>query len=369
MNDSQILEIFYNRIVPEAQHGKINFYFTANIAFNLVINNEIVSKCDELPYEGLLIPTLKISDKQAFDNLLIEYVKKAIEFYNPSDFSFLNNLNDKDIETVETKTSYLIKYIISTLFANASLNDFENPIKFLESRISMFENRVLNANGEVDLGYIDSIGARMYIEEEKSPIKSETPYRIKGYLQFDDDYKLLLPEIYVGNNGKKYQLYGIQKTTENSEIDERPYLKQIRKGFIAKINGAPEHYFLTVMLLLSLCNDKEIELIPFLIERWDAKRIAMYNKAKRLPNFSLYDIEEEQDKIQNNITNIFIRYITKLEDVSNGIDFTAIPYESDTNLCIRVSDTFQSRSIAFNELFKLAKEYKNNELLTSQIHR
>lgn len=360
MNDTQILDIFYNQIVKEAAKGKIDCYFTTNIAFNLVVDNEEVSKCGELPCDGVLVPTLKITNKDLFDDMLVNYVKRAVEFYNPEDFSFLNDMDAPDIENLESiKEGYLIKYIISTLFANASFNDFDYPVEFLRSRIAMFDNRIINHDGELELGYINSIGARMFVTEEISPIRAESPYRIKSYLQFDDGYELLLPEIYAGNNGEKYLLYGIQKTTKDSEIDEKDYIKQIRKGLIAKINGAPEHYFLAVMLFLSLCSDKEIEVVPFLVERWNAKKIAMHNKAKRNQDILLEEVDEQQDKIQNNITDIFIRYFTKLEDVSEGIDFYSFPYEGDTNLHINVSGDFKSRSVAFNELFQLASEQKN----------
>lgn len=357
MSDTQILDIFYTKIVPEAQKGKIDCYFMVNLVFNLVIDNQEISKCDELPYEGILIPTLKITNKNLFDSLLIEYVKRARTFYNSSDFDFLEDLNTSEIKNIDNvKEEYLIKYIISTLFANASISNFEYPVEFLHSRIAMFDNKIINYDEELYLGHIDSIGASIYVKEEVSPIKSETPYRIKSYLQFDDGYKLLLPEIYAGNSRAKYQLYGIQKTSESNGLEERSYLKQIRKGFIAKVNGAPEHYFLVVMLFLSLCSDKEIEVVPFLIERWNAKRIAMYNKAKRYLNISLSDIE--QDNIQNNITNIFIRYFTKLEDVTTGMRFGTEPFELDSNLHVYIDEDFESRCIAFNELFNLVNEYK-----------
>lgn len=230
MIDAQILDIFYTKIVPEAQKGKIDCYFTLNIVFNLIIDNKEISKYEELPYEGILIPTLKITNKQLFDSLLISYVKKTIEFYDSSNFSFLS-----DIDTIyasnanRIKQEYLIKYIIGTLFANASLDDFNNPIEFLCSRIAMFDNRILNCEDELELGYIDSIGAKIYVIEEKSSIRTETPYRIKSYLEFDDGYKLSLPEIYVGNNGNKYKLYAIQKTDKNSNCEDANYLKKLGK--------------------------------------------------------------------------------------------------------------------------------------------
>ncbi len=320
MTDELILDIFYNQVIPEMQKGKVDCYFTINILFNLTINNEVISKCDNLAYEGLIIPTLNVTNKKLFDGKLIEYVKKALNTYNPSDFSFLDDLESESKDNL--KAMYLVKYVICTLFANATFRDFAYPINFLESRIAMLDNRILNSEEEIDLGYIESIGARIYLKEEVSPIKAETPYRIKSYLEFDDGYKLLLPEMYAGNNGKKIELYGIQKTTKSDELEERPYLKQIRKGFIAKINGAPEHYFLAVMLLLSLCKDQEIEVIPFLVERWNAKRIAMQDKAKKDSSVLIEDYETKQELIQANITNIFIRYFTKLEDVTEGMDIS-----------------------------------------------
>lgn len=358
MSDNQILDVFYNDIVKEAQNGRVDCFFIMNIVFNLVIDNNKITNASEFLSEDILTPTLKITNKQLFDSLLVEYVKKAIEVYNPNDFSFLEDI---DIENNNTKSKYLIKYIICTLLANASYSDFDNPTMFLKSRIAMLENRILNTDEEIELGYIDSIGASIHIKEEVSPIKSETPYRIASYLKFDDGYELVMPELYVGDNGKSYQLYGIQKTSKNSDIDEREYLRQIRKGFIAKINGAKEHYFLAAMLLLTLCSDKEIEVVPFLVERWNAKRIAIYNKSKRNTDFNLDDLFEEQENIQNNVTNIFMRYFTKLEDVSTGLDFSLMPFELDSSLHITMSEDFESRSMAFNELFRLANELRKQK--------
>lgn len=385
MTDTEILDIFYNKIVPEAAKGKVDCYFMFNVAFNLVIDNIEVSKCENKLKEGIINPTLKITNKELFDNLLVEYVRTAIEFYSPLDFPFLDDIEREYKENAaKIKEEYLVKYIIvATLLANASLNDFQNPILFLKSRIAMFNNKIVPSEEIVDLGYINSIGARIYALEEKSPIKAETPYCIRSYLEFDDGYKLSLPEIYAGNTSNKYQLYGIQKTSKSNELEERPYLKQIRKGLIAKINGAPEHYFLAAMLFISLCSNKEIEVVPFLVERWNAKRATMFNKKDLNQYLSLLasesketlreeyitdklaeyfaNIEEKQDKLQSSITDNLLRYFTKLGDVTNGMKLTSIPFEADINLKLKISESIESRSVAFNDLFQLVKEYKERE--------
>lgn len=113
------------------------------------------------------------------------------------------------------------------------------------------------------------------------------------------------------------------------------------------------------MLFISLCSDKEIEVVPFLIERWNAKKVAYYNKSKRNQNLSLQDMDNLQEKLQNNITNTLIHYFKNLEDTCNGIDFYSYPLEIDSTLHIKIEPNLESRNIVFNEIYKLVKEYKN----------
>ena len=65
----QILDIFYNKIVKEAQTGRVDCFFMMNLIFNLNIENTLVSKCDDIEYDGVLIPTLKITNKELTNNL------------------------------------------------------------------------------------------------------------------------------------------------------------------------------------------------------------------------------------------------------------------------------------------------------------
>lgn len=358
MLDDEIINIFYKMVNEEVKNGHVDCYFTINMAFNLVINNEVISKCD-LDDKALIIPELHITDKELFDELLCTYVKRASEYYHPYNFHFLNDLDYMKIPNRDVlKKQYYIKYLICMLFANATLSDFLNPLAFLKNRINMFDEHVLPLDEEIYIGNIESIDAKLYAKEEVSPIKAESPSRIICYLEFPDGYTLKMPEIYYGCGEDNYTLYGIQKTSKNSEVDERPYLKQIRHGFIAKLNGAPEHYFLAVMLFLSLCRDKKIYVAPLLPERWNAKRMALALKAKRNNNYNEDVLDEEQTRIQTTLTDIFIRYFTKIEDVTEGVEITKVPFIDDANMHVQVADNIQSRCIAFNELFQLTNTIK-----------
>ena len=357
MTDIQIINIFYNQIIPEAKEGKINCCMILNIAFNLIVNNTEISTCEKLPYESIIIPTLKVTDKELFDSLLVKYVRKALEFYNPNDFNFLNDIFEI-ANNDSLKKAYQVKYIIASLFANASFNDFANPLSFLNSRINMFDHNILDNDSEMELGYIESIGASIHVAEEICSVKNETPYRIRSYLRFDDGYKLALPLIYIGNTGFNYQLYAIQKGDSNSLDSEKEYLKKIRGGVTSKIKGAPEHYFLAAMMALAFSKDTSLEIIPFLVERWNAKRIAIYQRMKINPNLPFQDMLNNQETIQNNITNTFIRYFIKITEVSSGINFITIPTMDSSNLNIQIEPTFISNSLVFNEIFNLITNSK-----------
>lgn len=113
------------------------------------------------------------------------------------------------------------------------------------------------------------------------------------------------------------------------------------------------------MLFLALCSDKEIEVVPFLIERWNAKRMASIDKVRKEIDKSLLEKEKEQENIQNNVTNILLRYFKKIEDVSKGLEFYAVPFDIDNNLHIMMKENVESRCIAFNELLELVTEYKS----------
>ena len=241
---------------------------------------------------------------------IIEKITKGVEVsrkdgkaYQASNIKiaegFKNELSSGNCISKSFSSSLSINSPLCFVWINLSYSDFMNPVKFLQDRIEMFNERILGDRNELYIGNLDSINARLRITEEKSPIKSESPHRLRGTLEYDDGYILELPEIYAGKTNDKYIVYGIQKTTEDAPIDETSYVKAIRKGLISKINGAPEHYILMIMAFLSLCHDKPIEAVPILIERYNAKRIAL-NKRTDMT-------EEEKDDYHNslqfNITN------------------------------------------------------------------
>ncbi len=343
--NEEIINVFYKEIVPEASKGGIDAWFRKNLLFSTTVEGKEITHINDDDYPELCVTSLNINNKKEFDRLLCEYVNMAIDFYN--DGSLEKKLEDAP---KEDRDRYLYKYIISSLFANASYYDFTNPISFLNHRIEMFKNRIIDGKREI---YLSTIGATLSFSEEKAPIEAETPYSITGELTFDDGYKLPLPNVYVGVSDNKMFIYGVlSKADKNIEINKY-YLKEIRKGFTSKINGAPEHYFLSDMLSLSLSDGMETVIVPFLPQRWNAKRSFILNRKQGEEREAEI---EKQELIQNNLTNVLARYYSKLESISDSLNYTSFPFEEDDKIHLKLDPNEVSKCPVFNELV----EYNRN---------
>ena len=339
-----IINTFYGEIVPEASKGSIDAWFRRNLLFSTSIGGIRLTRVNRRKNPELCITNLSITNKEEFDRLLCEYVDMAINFYNDGDLE--EKLEDAPLEDHDR---YLYKYIISSLFANASDYDFANPIEFLNRRIEMFNNRLLDKEKEL---YLSSIGATIKFSEKKAPIETETPYYISSELIFDDGYKMPLPNVYEGVSGDKMFIYGVISKTRSIDIDES-HLKEIRKGYTARIKGAPEHYFLSDMLSLSLSDGMETVVVPFLPQRWNAKRTAILNS--NLSEEGRRVQKNKQELIQINLTNILARYYSKLEAISDSLNYTSFPFECDDKIHLRIDSNKTSQCPVFNELVEYNK--------------
>lgn len=111
-DNMDILDVFYNKIMLEAQKGRINCYFFYNIAFaTYIAEDDKFFECN-IKNDDLLIPTLVIKDKTTFDSLLIEYVNLAKEFYP------INNYAEEilTLEDGESEEKISIEKVIISLY-------------------------------------------------------------------------------------------------------------------------------------------------------------------------------------------------------------------------------------------------------------
>ena len=215
----KILDIFYKNIIPEAQIGRINCLNYYNVIFGTRIIDENKYYESLIDEAGLLVPVLMIKNKALFDKLLVEYVDKAMDFYDRENF-------DEDIldDKIYDKRDQICqeKVILAMLFANATSDDFENPISFLRRRIQFFDNLSFN---DIEIGYSEILKSNLTVSIEKDIINNETPYQFCLKCYSDNGEEFVFPKIKFGIYNDDVYVYAIQ----NDRINEGIFSKKINR--------------------------------------------------------------------------------------------------------------------------------------------
>lgn len=369
-----ILDIFYNHIIHEASNGRIDCLNYYNIIFSTKIieeNKEYVAKYE---HDDIIIPTLIIKDKRKFDELLIEYVNKAMTFYDNNNFdSELDNYTYDNNEKRICKE----KVILSLLFANATTEDFNDPCNFLRKRIDFIDNDIRNND---DLGYSDILKGNVSIKIKDDLIYNETPYQMIIKVTSSDNQEFVFPSIKFGISDDYVYIYAIQnKEQENTIFNKKinRILYKVGEGFDEnKENNDENLKDVTSSFLVSLNmfiaylysqGYSKIIVPSYLIERWNAKCISNYLKIK-LRNKNIdeaLELFDKQEYIQYNLTNKLIRTFLRLGCHFNNIDVVSFPYEADSCLHININDRimncnnkllFETYQLASNSIY--SKKYR-----------
>lgn len=345
--DINILDIFYKNVVPEATTGRIDCNFYYNLAFSTKIVDENIQYWANINDESLLIPTLIIKDKSLFDKLLIEYVNLAMDFY---DFDcWDDDITDYKMYD-EDKRICQEKVILSLLFANATIEDFNNPCEYLRKRINFINNDI---TGLYNLGYFDYFQGDLSISIEKDVINNETPYQIIIIVTSNNGEEFEFPRVKFGISDDTVYIYAIQnKINENNS-----FCKKINRTLYKIGEGFNEEYEVdgenlkditsSFLVVLNMCISflekfeyNNIVVPSCLIERWNAKSIANTLKSlhAKMDIIDKNKLVEEQNKLQMNLTNKLIRTFLRLGCHYNNIDILSIPYEIDSCLHIFINN-------------------------------
>lgn len=364
MNKS-LLDVFYNMLIEEAKVGRVDCYFKYNMRFNTrILEDGIDIKGEE--DNNLLIPTLIIKNKKEFDSLLIEYVNLALSFYDEDCYE--DEVRESKYYDNELGISKE-KLIMTLLWSNATMEDFNNPCEFLKKRIAFFELGPLKKyrNKQV-IGYSDVLGGNIEVKIVKSGLENETPYTLKTYLIDVETGRRLyeFPNIYFGIYNNDGYVYAIQmdkyrfiladitkridrlmyKVNEGLDVKEDTYenygmgnLKDITPNFLVVSN-----------ILMGLFRNNEIYLVKvpsILVSRWNAKVMAVFYRkkflsSKKIPkeeiNKMIGDLEEKSLYIQSNLTEKFLRVFRRLGYHHSTIMINSYPYEFNSNLELSILD-------------------------------
>jgi hypothetical protein len=338
-------EVFYKHIIDEATIGRIDCLNYYNIAFETDVMGEKYFYVGNR--DGLIIPTLMIRNKEYFDELLMEYVELAKEFYGVDSF-------DKDVVAIkwneDEKARGIEKTCMSLLWANATIEDFNDPISFLRRRINFIRNDFVDKRA---LGYSLVMKADIEIEILKDKITNEGPYQFVVRLINESQSVVELPSIKFGIDEDKVYIYAIQNSKNNTDsafmkwVNRRLY--KVGIGYDSSLDDDESLQDITASFLyvlsigvgyFSSIGIDNIIVPSILIERWNNKKIANKRKLERGKiNQEEFDEKEgKQDYLQSNLTNKLIRTFLRLGCHFNNIEVDSFPFEVDSSLRIKIHD-------------------------------
>lgn len=356
MNKS-ILDVFYNVLIKEAMVGRVDCYFKYNIRFDTKI---ISSNLDYIGNDNnsLLVPTLLIKNKEEFDKLLVEYVEKAMEFYG--DDNFCDEVIDSNYYDDELGISKE-KVIMTMLWSNATIEDFNDPCKFLKKRISFFELGELEKFLQEELvGYSKLLGYDINVMIEKNGLENETPYSLKVNLVTVDNGARIyeFPKVYFGIYDGDGYIYAIQNdryrlinSNYTKKIDRLLY--KVNEGLdvksdtsenygIGNLKDVTPNFVVVANIMMGLFKNNNINKIKvpsILISRWNAKMILLQNRIdKKISSEIIDDLENKFIYIQSNLTEKFLRVFRRLCYHHSTMMISSSPYELSSNLEISILD-------------------------------
>lgn len=346
---NEILDIFYNEIIYEAAKGRVECFFTYNTIFDTIISGKKVTNIIT-NYPRVFPPTLIINNREKFNQLLIEYVMLALDFY-------------KDNQLEDETDKVFLKSIMTLLWSDATSVDFANPEEYLRRRINFLKDKTL-LNFPTQR-FATSIGNLM-VNVRREQLYNETPY----YTEFSiDGYPLPLIKCAI-SDGKAY-IYAIQNSKLPRDKKLNRALYKVNEGIDLSqeesdninhpenLKGVTPSTLLSAALMISLLKSQGISeiIIPvMLISRWNAKEIATYLKSKeycqeRREEY-LNENKEMHDIIQRNLSDKFIRTFRRLEYHFSNIEITAIPFLNDIDMHIEVGDELECNNPLLKEMYQ-----------------
>lgn len=378
MND---INVFYDEIINEASTGRVDCFFMMNLLFSTYIREENktieAKKNDDGRY---LIPRLVIKNKNNFNKLLTEYLALARKKYDLSIYQ--DELTFADVENYE---QVINKIILTTLWANATYDDFSESEEFLRKQIAFLKDETFSEYEEPTIiGYSETLGGYVEVENVQETILNETPNSLKiSVIEPETNERYTFPLVRYGIEDNKCYIYAVQK---NKRYDEENKFKkkvnrrlfQIGENFDTK-NDTYENYgegnlkdvsasfVVASNIALGLLASKGITdvVVPsILIERWNAKETGIIVKSKREENSQEYidSNKEEHNKIQNNLTEKLLRTFLRIVSHNKTFNVTAYPFDIDSSLHIKTSEELDCNNTLLNETFLIGEKVNSKKI-------
>ncbi len=378
MND---INVFYDEIINEASTGRVDCFFMMNLLFSTYLKEEnktIEGKKDD---DGrYLIPTLVIKNKENFNKLLTEYLVLAKSKYDLT--KYYEALEFDDIENPE---HIINKLILTTLWANATYDDFNWSEEFLRKQILFLKDNTFSEYNEPTIiGYSEMLGGYLEIENIPEPILNETPTSLKiSLIEPETNERYTFPLVRYGIKDDKCYIYAVQKNKKfdvdnnfKKKVNRR--LFKIGENFDTK-NDTYENYkegnlkdvsasfVVASNIVLGLLSSKGINdiVVPsILIERWNAKEknIVLRSKKEEKPKEYIETNKDEHNGIQSNLTEKLLRTFLRIVSHNNTFEVIAYPFDIDSSLHIRTCSELDCNNSLLNETFLIGEKVNSKKI-------
>ena len=340
---SLVEKIFFEYIIPNTKNGSIELTDSETEEkriFNITLT------IDEPSNEF----NLNIINRDRFVSLLYEYVKVSM-------LSRSNNFKNITDE---------ITNILTLIWCNATIEDLNNPEKFLQKQTD-FENNKLFENNIFSQDIPLLFNSDIVIDIKKQDFNYETPYLFCTTIK-NDDSEYYLPSISYGISNDCCYIYAIQnkKTFSNDLNFEKKIKRQLYKlndgvtegdEYTEYKNGNtyyPENISdISPSTLISLTcffkllyehNITKVKVVSYLPIRYKNKEDyyqKLYDyKSKTVENKLelLNTLKEEHQKIQENLTEKLIRNFRRMNFHFPNIDIVSFPMELDEYMHINIGE-------------------------------
>lgn len=368
LNSENIMEVFWKKV---AGHTKVVNGRTEYIR----PLNYVTDEKREIVNPDIPILNLKGARLPAFEQALTEYVQTF----------FSSELNWANPISACISNEEKLLHAISTIWLNATPDDFEKPIEFLKRYTNFLKDKTFDEFwGGKQLDKVQTLSnSTLTISKADQTEFQETPTAIRFKVQKGNVVKEL-PRIAYGISEGVAYIYGIQAPDRDEGVEKTSEVKKINRSRykLNDMNNIPEEYhesylrqepyaYLSLFTFLSMIKQagiNKVVMASYLPERVASKEMFLedrieYELVHEVPGRKerlrdLYAHQGDYKRIQYNITNKFLQYMSRMECDVPGIEITATPEQTNGSLVADISkmNLTDYENIIFYEVYKKIEE-------------
>lgn len=341
MNSDEIFNLFINDVAGKKEVEIEEYTYNVALNYDITDNNYKVQTC--IVEDNL--PILNINNGYVFKDKLDKYIKILSNKSNILESMPFSSEKDR------------IKYMQTMLFVNATCEDFEFPLKYIDMYTSAIEDDTFEDLKEgKSICKLNSFkDSTLKVKSSEQSIFLESPQRLEFSLsklmQDNNEYTISLPSVscfcYQDGKNKVLNIGAIQNKKIDSNKEKNIFEKQVnREKFKLNSGVEKEEQDVEPLAILSLATTiflakekgvNKIRMPDFMPMRWYAKSLANEKKSK-YKNLDLEKLQSEQMKIQTNITNKFLRNMIRVNEQIGIVDINLFPGELGDYLECNITD-------------------------------